>query len=96
MRRNSDLQTRFPAFYRHDIINWRRQQLGLELRDIERETGITYTSVRNACLGIAKNTAVFPLSRFLGLDWKALHDFDLPKSKFHLAVSGNGGSLSAG
>jgi hypothetical protein len=102
MKRNSDLQTRFPAFYRHDKLKAKRIELGFEIQDVSRDTGIPYGSIQRAESGTASNKIVYPLARHYGLPYEEL--FMLPGAKrsrqrpqrLHLAVSGNGGSLSAG
>jgi hypothetical protein len=104
MRRNSDLQRRFPAFYRQDLLIEAREARGLEIQDVSKATGIPYASIQRAELGGASNKIIKPLQEYYGLDWEKLHDLPGDKrsrsktkvQKLALAVSGLGGSLSAG
>jgi len=93
MKRNSDLAKRFPAYYRHDLLNKRREQLGLSVREVWQQSGVKENSTRRVFLGEASNKHVFPIALFLSMDWKMIHDFDLPEDQFRRAVL-NGGSRS--
>ena len=92
MKRNSDLQKRFPAFYNHEMLKDWRTQKGLEIQDVSRDTGIPYASIQRAELGIASNKIIYPLASYYGKSYQKL--FRLPG--LALAATGNGGSLSAG
>ena len=92
MKRNSDLRHRFPAFYNHQLLKKWRLDKDLEIQDVSRDTGIPYGSIQRAESGTASNKIVYPLAEYYGKPYEKL--FRLPS--LHLAVSGNGGSLSAG
>lgn len=97
MKRNSDLQKRFPAFYDHDKLKAKRLDLKLEIKDVSRGTGIPYASIQRAEAGTASNKIIYPLTVYYGMNYMDL--FALPRTarpkQTHLAVAGTGGSLSA-
>lgn len=90
MKRYSVLLQRYPAFYRQDLLDWRRQQLGWTKLDVAEYSKQPEENVRNVFRGKAKNHTVYPVCVTLGLDWRQVHNFQLKKSEFHLAVVTNG------
>lgn len=67
----------------------RREELGLSLNEVSRQTGVPLESTCRVFLGQASNKLVWPIAQFLKMDWAMLHDFKL--EDFRLAVV-NGGS----
>lgn len=97
MKRNPDIKLRFPAYFRHDWMNKRREQLGLSVPDVSRLSGVTLDSTRRVFTGEATSKQVFPIAQFLKMDWKMIHDLNLSLTaeQFHRAVL-TGGSRSGG
>ena len=89
MKQYSALQRRFPAFYRQDILDWRRRQLRLSMAEVARMSKQPAKNVQNAFLGKTKNDTVFPVCQTLGIDWVQVHNLKLKKSEFHLALNVN-------
>lgn len=83
-------------FYRQDLLVWRRKQLGISIQETARQSGELFESVRRAFLGKATNKKVYPVAKFLCVDWSLLHKLDLKESEFHLAVTNGNGSHLAG
>lgn len=101
MARYSASDERFAAFYyRNDLLTWRREQMGISIQEVGRRTGERFQTVRQVFRGKATNKKVYPVAKFLGLDWVQVHNLKLKQSEFHLAVlNGNGskgGSIKAG
>lgn len=97
MARNLADTQLFPAHYRHDLLEWRRGELEIGLREAARRSGINHETIRDVFQGRATNKAVYPVAKALGLSWAMVHDFDLQPDDFHLAVlNGNGKSDAAG
>lgn len=94
MKRYSALRRRFPAFYNQLVLQARREQLRLSMAEVARQAGLPEKNVQNAFLGTAKNHTVYPLCVTLGLDWLQVHNLELKKSDFHLAVLGTNGNGS--
>lgn len=67
-----------------------RIEKGWSVQEVARRARLPYENVRNAFLGKAKNHTVYPMCLVLGLDWEKVHNLDLKRSEFHLAVNGNG------
>lgn len=96
MARNSTLANRFPAYYRHDLLTWRRKELGLRVRDAAKRSGVNRETVRHVFRGSATSKHVYPVAKSLGLDWTQVHNLKLKMSDFHLAVTnGSSGSSAA-
>lgn len=87
MALNSVLLNRFPAFYNHEMLTWRRLQLGLSVRQVSKAISGRETTVQQVFKGTVVNARqVFPVARYLGLDWAMVHDLALSESHYHLAV----------
>lgn len=98
MKRNIALAKRYPAYYRHDLMNQRREQLNLTVRQVwQLCPGVKENSTRRVFKGTASSKQVYPIAEFMGMKWKAVHDFDIPDDLtpvgFRRAVL-NGGSRS--
>lgn len=92
MRRNlATLIARFPGLYRQDIFEDRRKELGWGVLETARRANVNRETVRKILAGKASGKTAYPVSEALGLDWAMVHDLELKKSEFHLAVR-NGGS----
>lgn len=85
-------------FYRHDVMEWRRRLLGISIAELARRTHIREETVRQALLGNATNKKAYLVCAALGLDWAQVHNLELQKSDFHLAIlnSESGESRLAG
>lgn len=86
MKRYSALKRRFPAFYRQDLLDWRREQLGWTIQETARQCGENFETVRRVLHGKTTNKKAFQVCATLGIDWCMVHKLDLPESEFHLAV----------
>lgn len=99
MKRNIALAKRYPAYYRHDLLNQRREQLGLTVRQVWQLSGVKENSTRRVFKGTATSKQVYPIAEFMNMKWKAVHDFDIPDnlspSEFRRVVL-NGHSSSGG
>lgn len=95
MKRYSAYSRRFPAFYNHRLLDWRRKELGWSLSETARRARRPEENVKNVFRGKAKSQTVYPVCRVLGIDWPQAHNLELQKSEFHLAVlNGNGSNGS--
>lgn len=93
MKRTSAITKRFPALYRHDVLDAERKIKDLSYESIAKELGMRTGTVSAVFKGIATPRKVYPIAQFLGVNWATLHDLE---SDFHLAVlNRTGGSLSA-
>lgn len=91
MKRYSAYSRRFPAFYNHRLLTWRRKELGLSFAKTARLARRPEENVKNVFRGKAKSQTVYPVCRVLGIDWLQVHNLELKKDDFHLAVlNGNG------
>lgn len=88
MPQNSNQDAPFPAHYNHHLLNWRKSKLGLTIRRIARLLGLNHRTVNEVFQGRAKQKSVYPVARFMELDWSLVHDLYLPESHYHLAVRG--------
>lgn len=97
MARNHAVPPQHSAhYYRHDLLTWRRKQLGLSMREIARRVGIHNDTSREVFRGMASGRLAYPVVKLLGLDWAQVHNLKLKKSEFHLAVVNGNGSKKAG
>lgn len=94
MKRNIALAKRYPAFYRHDLMNERRKELGLSVRQVWQQSGMKENSTRRVFQGTATSKQAYPVAQFLNMNWKELHDFSTPKSEFRRAVLNGHSRLS--
>lgn len=92
MTQNSAQAKRFPAYYRHDLLTWRRKELGLRVRDAANKSGVNRETARRVFRGTATSKHVYLVAQSLSLDWPQVHNLKLKTSDFHLAVLklGNG------
>jgi len=94
MRQNSNLRTKFPSYYRHDLLAWRLNTLGWSQREAARQAEISKETVKEVFKGRATPTKVYAIAEVLNVDWEKLHNLKLKPSEFHLALTN--GSKSAG
>lgn len=86
MRRTLDVTRRFPALYRHDLLEWQRERLGLSRSEVGRKSGIKTSRINDVFAGTVTSKQLWRVANALGLDWAALHNLKLKESEFHLAV----------
>lgn len=97
MEQNSAVRQRYPALYRHDLLNWRRKELGWSIQETARRCGENFETTRMVFHGRAMNRKAFSVCLVLGLEWDKIHNLNLEEIDFHLAVTnGSGTSHSAG
>lgn len=78
--------------YRHDLLQFRMKDLGLSDLELAKLLHLDPFSLRRVLNGQAAGSkTLWPVSDYLDLDWAKVHDLELKKSEFHLAVR-NGGS----
>lgn len=85
-----DIEIRFPGLYRDDLIRFRMKDLGWSQLETCKKAKIHPYTLQRILTGQATSKKVWPLAKFLGLDWAQLHNFKLKESEFHLAVVRNG------
>lgn len=86
MKLNSALAVRYPAYYNHELLVWRKQRLKLTVRQVAKMVGGYSTTVEKVFQGKATSKMVFPVVQALGLDWALVHDLTLPEIQYHQAV----------
>lgn len=55
-----------------------------------RNANVNRETIRKILRGQASGKAAYPVAEALGLDWAMVHNLELKKSEFHLAVVKNG------
>lgn len=86
MTLNSVRDELFPAHYNHFLMDWRRRQLGLSIREIARLMHGRPDTITDVFRGRASSKTVYPIARLLGLDWAMVHRLTLSEEDYPLAV----------
>lgn len=98
MARNSASAKRFAAhYYRYDLLDWRRRVLDLSVRQLAKRLKMREGTAHEVFAGKASGKMVYPIAKFLRVDWMQVHNLELQESEFHLAVvsrNGNGSSAA--
>jgi len=90
MNRKTDKHKRFPGYYRHDVLDKCRTDMGLSVLGVAKKIGANQDTATRVFRGTASQKKVWPFAKFFKLDWKQLHDLDLPLSEIHrAALNGN-------
>ena len=74
MKRNSGITNRYPGYYNHHLLEEKRVESGLSLREIAIQSGVKLDSTRRVFLGEAHQKQVWPIARLLKIEWSELHD----------------------
>lgn len=94
MRQNTNqLRKRFPSLYRQDLLDWQRQNRGWSQRETARRSNTNLGTIRKVFKGNASNTKVYPVVKVLGLDWSQVHNLELSRDDFYLAVRNGAGQV---
>lgn len=86
------LKAKYPTFYRQDLLEWQRSNLGWSQRKTALRAKINQETIKKVFKGIATQSRVYPVAVALGLDWAMLHNLKLKPSEFHLALTNGGKS----
>jgi len=74
MKRNSGIQNQYPGYYNHRLLEEKRVESGLSLREIASKSGVKLDSTRRVFLGEAHQKQVWPIAHLLKVSWSQLHD----------------------
>ena len=85
---------KFPAHYRHDLLDWLREKRGFNQQQVARGSEVNRETIRYVFAGIATNAHVYRVAKFLGADWMQVHNLKLKRSEFPLAVLNGKKALS--